>query len=324
MINIEDIQVKWQSLNKIDGKIKSLMIDGKCVPDLFIGLNPEFKRCLILKLPAEFIADFQSSVKQNLALELFPESKWIVLTLLDEQFNDLFDDLIFSIYNKISNIADPSLYVSDFLQTYYKWSEFFQDNNSTLLSDEDIQGLFGELLVLNEMVRANSATEINNILNNWKGPYDARHDFIGDEKNIEVKTKVVSSIYIKISSEYQLQPDAGKELELHVVSIIQNSATGFTLKDLVLLIKSYVTSKLGDYTIILTTLSQKGLTARNLSDYDHLKFMPVSIQGFYVTNSAFPRLIRSELPDAINTVNYKLNLTELKNFIIFENPLQWK
>ncbi len=321
-MKIQELEAKWELITVGQpGSIKSLRIDGISVPDLFIGWNAELKRCLILKLPANYLADFQSSVKQNLSLELFTDTRWVVLTLLDEQYNDLFDDLIFSIYNKISTMPDAVFYVSEFLKTYYKWSEFFQDNLTNGLSDDTIKGIFGELIVLNDILSLTPATGINDVLNSWKGPYDTGNDFIGESKNIEVKTKVAAAAHVKISSEFQLQPELGKDLELQVVNINPDPLNGISLKDIVLTIRDYVTSKLGDYTIVLTALSQKGLTNRNIADYDHLKFNALNLVTYAVTGNDFPRLIRTDLPDAINTVSYKLNLAAIQQHIISDKTL---
>lgn len=320
-MKIEELGSKWHLITAVSSSsIKSVRIDSISIPDLFLGLNPELKRCLILKLPTIYHPDFQSSVKQNLSLELFSETKWVVLTLLDEQYNDLFDDLIFSIYDKISSIPEPPRYVSEFLKIYYKWSEFFQENQTNGLSDDNVRGIFGELMVLDELLKTTVSAEINNTLNSWKGPYDTGHDFIGEQKNIEVKTKINSVVHVRISSEFQLQPELGKELELMVVNIELDPLNGISLKDIVAVIKDRVVSKLGDYTILLKSLSQKGLTIRNLTNYDHLKFSALNLVTYSV-GVDFPRLIRTNLPDAINTVSYKLNLGLIQQYIISEKTL---
>ncbi|MCY1537527.1 hypothetical protein D9M68_730240 [compost metagenome] len=173
------------------------------------------------------------------------------------------------------------------------------------------------------MIREQPSTLLNDLLNSWKGPFDTGHDFISELKNTEVKTREQPAAHIKISSEYQLQADAGKTLELQVVDIETDPAGGFSLKDAVMLLRDNITSRLGDYTIILHALSQKRLTPRNLTDYDHLRFMPLRITGYDV-DKAFPKIIRSELTDAINTVSYKINLPLVSEYMLFEKNLQWK
>src|SRR5690606_29736245 len=125
------------------------------------------------------------------------------------------------------------------------------------------------------------------------------HDFVGNNRNIEVKAKSHSAISIKISSEFQLHLEIGKVLELAVVNINIDSVNGKSIKDLVLEIREAVISKLGDFSILLRALSQFGLTMRNLENYDNIKFNPVSIDG-YLVRDHFPRLNPDNLHKAIS------------------------
>lgn len=312
-LNMHD---KWVLIENDNGtSLKSIRITSDTVPNLFIGINPQQQRCLILKLPENYTPDFQSSLRQNLALELFTESKWIVLTLLDNQFFDLFDDLILSIYSKIYKNADASSYVAEFLKTYYKWSEFFMEDVNEGLSDEQIKGLFGELAVLFELLETSNSSNINDVVSSWKGPFDTGHDFIEEDRTIEVKTKNLSSSNVKISSEYQLQKDPNKSLELIVVNVTIDPLNGDSLEDIVFMIREHIISKIGDYTIFLKALARKGLTSKNLKEYNHLKFIKNSIVTYDCLSHGFPMLIRSKLPDSLNSVSYSLNLSQLQEYI---------
>jgi len=321
-MEVQHLLAKWNLLDRdITTNFKSLRIDSIAIPDLYIGISQERRRCLILRLPLGYVPDFQSSVKQNLSLELYRETRWIVLTLLDDQYFDLFDDLIISIYYKIGAISETPSYVGELLKTYYKWSEFFQDSSGDVLSDDQIKGLFGELVYLEEMLKHASSKEINNILYSWKGPYDTGHDFVGEILNIEVKTKSQSGVSVKISSEYQLLKEPGKDLELAVVSMERDPLNGFTIKELLLRIREQIIVKLGDYTIVLKALAQKGLTLSKLDEYSCLKFSPLEITSYDCDHHDFPKIVRTLLPSAISSVGYRLRLNELQDFIIHIKPL---
>jgi hypothetical protein len=144
-MDAQRLNEKWKVIPPSkNSEISSFRIDGDCIPDLFVGINPDSRRCLICRLPIEYSPDFQSSVRQNLSLELFAEKRLVVLTLLDDQYYDLFDDLIISIYSKIHDLNDAPIYISEFLRIYYRWSEFFDENQSSGLSVEIIRGIIGE------------------------------------------------------------------------------------------------------------------------------------------------------------------------------------
>ncbi|MFI5452589.1 PD-(D/E)XK motif protein [Pedobacter sp. UC225_61] len=321
-MNLEALVNKWSAFELSSSTTyKSLRIDSVCMPDLFIGFDKDENRCLILKLPTNYLPDFQSSIRQNLSLYLYNETKWIVLSLLDDSFKDLFNDLILSIYNKIFELSEPDRYVSELLKTYYKWSEFFQENSGNLLSDQQVKGVFGELIVLKNLLESSLSNDINDILNSWKGLYDTGHDFINENQTLEVKTKDLNASTIKISSEYQLEPEIGKELELLVVNVLMEPLIGISLKDLFISIREYVIVHLADYTLLLKAISQKGLTIKKMEDFDHLKFKPVNIISYNCMAEDFPKIIRSFIPTSINSVSYKVNLNDLQSFIKTEITL---
>lgn len=313
-MELKELSQKWALLDTGKAGIQSIRLDSETFPDLFIGINKEGYRNLILKLPSGFVADFQSSTKQNLSLELYAETKWVVLSLLDDQYSDLFDDLIYSIYYKVREMESPKAYISEFLMTYYKWSEFFQDNRGDTLSNETIRGLLGELIYLHEQIKTCKSGELNDVLNTWKGPYDTGHDFIGEFKNTEVKTRTINSSGILISSEYQLESEPNKELDLLIVTI-ESDPEGITLKELVMMVRESIGLKLGDFGIIITALLQKGLTTLNLDVYDHLRYHLIEMSFYEVGGASFPKLIRSGLNDGISSVKYKINIQAIESYL---------
>ncbi len=315
-MTITELEAKWDKLKPEhkDG-FKSIRINSDCLPDLFIGLDINNIRCLILKLPSINDTDFQSIIKQNLSIELFRESQWIIIKLLNTSFSDLFNDLIMSLFNKIKNEVNSESYVRIFIEIFYKWSEFFIDNTLNRLSDITIQGIYGELLFLNEIISQKNSDSINEILLSWQGLYDRGHDFIFNDINIEVKTKEENNLDISISSEFQLEPEPGKPLKLVVVSILKNNS-GSSLGQLLLSTRQLVVERLGDFTIVLKSLAQKGLTLKNIYEYEHLKFEHINIITYDCMNTSFPKIIRSGIPALINNVRYSVRITALKEFII--------
>jgi len=316
-MEIAEIKIKWDLISDkiIDKGFKSIILAPECRADLYLGINKDANRCLILALPKNHHVDFRSVVKENLSIEFFPESNYIVLKLTENSFYELFDDLIISMYNRIKDVEDIEEYSNEFIQTFYKWSEFFSDKLSNLLSTEIIKGLFGELIMLKTFVEAATALDINNVLSSWTGPVDQRHDFTMDRKDLEVKTKSELKIDVTISSEYQLEKNLDKELELIVISVTENE--GFPVKKLILDIKSLIQSKSGDYVLFLKNLSLIGINLKNASQYDHLIFKPVS-RTIYIVDENFPRIIRSIVPKEISSVKYKLRVSALNSYKISE------
>lgn len=318
MIQSENLEILWEKL-VYGGKSEfefTRIDDGASIPEISVGLNSKLHRCLLLELPEVHNVDFQTSVKQNLTLSFFADTGYIVLELTDNSYTDLFNDLIVSLYQRIYQLTDVDEYSKIFIQMFYKWSEFFDDKKSEKLSQDVIKGLFGELFVLKEQIEECSSAHLNDLLHAWKGPYDEGHDFVLDQKNIEVKTIEQSKGSVKISSEYQLDPEADKKLELLVLSVETNPVIGQSLSALLNDIKEMIINKLGDFSIVLTALAQKNINIKNIYQYDNYRFEPVEETVYNCTEETFPKLTNSNTPKAIGSIRYTLYLSYLKDFIL--------
>jgi len=313
-MDIKNLEEKWSLLAVDNPGYRSLRIDSSCIPDLFIGVYNSATRCLILKLPDGYGVEFQSTEKANLSIDYFPDTNWIVLKLLDGQFTDLFNDLILSIYNKVCYRNEAKVYSEELITTFYKWSEFFNDKDTMRLSEETIRGIFGELIVLREYILSTAASELNEMLAAWRGPYNNRHDFIFKDKDLEVKTKEDLAIDVHISSEYQLAQDGDKALELAVVSILRDAA-GLSIRDLLLSVRELVVGRLGDFTLMLRSLATFGLRFRMLDEYDTYRYVALRIDVYDCAAPGFPKIVYAGLHPGLSQVSYYLRVTGLATFL---------
>lgn len=307
-----ELEEKWKKLSPETGN--AIRISADCIPDLFIGVDSDQSRCAILKLPQKYNFSLGAVVRENLALEHFETSGWLVLKLLNSVFQDLFNDLVISLYTKVRYTNDARIYSQDFIDTFYKWSEFFRESNISRMSDQALLGLIGELVYLREETYRSTTFSINQILSSWQGPYDRGHDFILPNCNVEVKTKWSTAVDVQISSEFQLEPEKSKPLYLAVVNV-SDRPPGVALSNILEDIKKAVIERLGDFTIILTALSRKGLSPSNISDYDSYRLTPECIEVYNCMHPEFPKLSLSQLPHTIHSVKYSLRINMLNNFI---------
>ena len=310
------LELLWKSLTfSGQSDFEFVRIDADCIPELNIGLNRQFNRCLILELPLTSKVDLVPVVRQHLSLDLFRDTGYIVIQLTDAVYNDLFNDLVISLYRRIKDFSDIESITTELIQSFHKWSQFFDAGRTNRLLPEQVRGLLGELLVLRELINGSTASKLNEILNSWKGPYGLTHDFVSGLKNIEVKTRDTWQPDVRISSEYQLQEELNKGLELAVVCLDSDMEYGMSLSTLVIEIRQLIVAKLGDTTIMFDALFQHGLTIGNLSEYDNLRFKPISIHYYDCTGVNFPRLTRADLSREISKVNYDIRTTALNDFI---------
>ncbi len=315
-----DLKSKWGKIKKDGGftDYRSLRISSECYSDIYISIAPNRCHCLILSIPETYQIDFNSVKKEKISIELLRDKNYIVLTLHDPAYHDLFDILIISLYNAIKDIQEVSVYSKVFVNTFHKWAQFFDDELLDNLSKNIVQGIFGELTYLKSLLLKTTASKINDVLMAWKGPYDQGHDFVLNDKDIEVKTKVDGKSTIRISSEHQLERTDGRDLELAVVSVDFDLVDGTSIKILVEEIKQIVENFLGDTSILLKAIRQKGLNFTNLQNYDHWRFKALNIYSYDCLNSSFPKIVSSEIPPSISEVKYNINLRDLDGYITAE------
>lgn len=321
-MNTIQLEDQWSILKvQKSSDFITLRIDANCKPDLNLGINVKQNRCLLLMLPKGLSLSFIGETKENIKTTYKKKENCIILELLDNYYHNLFNDLIISLYFKINKIEDLKESTTIFISTINKWASFLAKARNNKLTKEVIKGLFGELTVLNELLITFSKSDINNVLNSWQGPYDANTDFIFDNKNIEVKTKNYDSSVVRISSEFQLDDEPGKKLELLVVSVETDNKLGADIESIILEIRERVLSLNGDISLLFDALAQKSLFRSNLKDYSIYKFTLKKHETYdcnmIIENAeVFPRLTKSKLPKYINKVKYNINLQELNSFIV--------
>lgn len=315
-MNKEEIERIWLGIvHSGKGEFEYQLLSKKTIPQLNIGYNKKEERCLILELPLKFEKAFQRVEKENLSLRYFSKERCLCIILNDNFFKDLFDDLILSIYNKIYNISNPEEYSELFTRHFFKWSSFFENKRNEGLTKDQVKGLIGELIYLKKLL-LNSNIKVDDALSSWRGPYDEGHDFVFDFTDYEVKTVEKSKNNIRISSEFQLESEKGKKLELVVISVEFDVEYGINLTSITNEIKSLVLDKLGDNSIFITALSQKELTIGDLKQYDIYSYTPIEETSYDATNEEFPKLISSKLPEQISKLNYNIRLNLIEEFII--------
>jgi hypothetical protein len=315
-MNKEKIEKIWLDIvHSGNGEFEYQLLSKKSIPQLNIGYNRKGQRCLILELPLKFEKPFQQFEKENLSLKYFVNERCLCIVLNEDLFKDLFDDLILSIYSKICIISQPDEYSELFIRYFFKWSSFFENKRNKGLTKDQVKGLIGELIYLKNLL-LNLAINVDDALLSWRGPYDEGHDFVFDFTDYEIKTVEKSKNSVRISSEFQLESEKGKKLVLVVITLEADNENGLSLKGLINEIKSIVLDRFGDNSIFINALGQKGLTIGNLDQYDIYKYTPIEQTSYDGSNEEFPKLIRSNLPEEINKLNYNIKLNLIEGFII--------
>ncbi|QPH37868.1 PD-(D/E)XK motif protein [Pedobacter endophyticus] len=322
----EQLEQQWLKISADvpENGLNSIRISSSCIPELYLGIDRDGDRNLILSVPKDFKLSFRTIVKENLSIDFFADSHHIVLKLIHQPFSDLFNDLILSLYSKIEKMSTPGEYIQEFIKAFHRWNGFFSGRSSQTLSDEVVKGLFGEMIVLRHELEGSETILTNKILESWKGPYDATHDFENDLNCTEVKTMEYTKTKVRISSEFQLENVPDKTLRLCVVSLRNDDQNGKTISDLIISVRERIYQHGGDLSIFITALSRKGFFGSVQNKYDHLKFTPLRMTLYDCVGELFPKLTPKNLDEGISEVMYSILLSKLEPYKISEHALAWK
>lgn len=311
-----ELSEKWRLLEsqQAESGYQTLRFEASGPLEVFLAVDEGANHSILIYLPSLFIPKFDALNNDNIELLFVKEGHFLLIRLLDNDFSSLFDDFVVSLIDSIKGFSDPIEASKEFVRTYMKWGSFFSKTIERSLSKERVIGLWGELSYLLDLIKnASSDSIIDPALKAWVGPYDAAHDFELSCSSIEIKTKLISSSMIKVSSEFQLENIDDKKLFLTVFSISETEH-GLSLKDLFLKTKAQIQKRSGDITLLLAALEKENLNEERLSKYSNLLFTRKTKEVFDCDIDSFPKIVSSCLPPAVHSVKYNLDIRELQEY----------
>lgn len=184
------------------------------------------------------------------------------------------------------------------------WEEMWKKSHGPL-SREKQNGLYGELVVLQNLLEHHT----DEALSWWEGPEGGLHDFVHNEKSIEVKTHGTLSKLIKVSNLEQLKPITDGNLVLCCIGI-SRSETGLSLNELVTEIYDSLSE---DYqTTFQSKLRKVGYSTEHIASYTAKKEVDEVRMGSITEKSL--TLHRDKLSDpnpALKEAFYSLDSSKL-------------
>ena len=187
-----------------------------------------------------------------------------------------------------------------------RWRELLGPARSTLLGEEKIKGLLGELHFVEEIAH----NDPRSALTPWTGPDLARHDFTGYRLDVEVKaSSVADGMTVHINGLRQLEgPAEGGDLYLLVERMEAVTVGGDSIPSMVTRLVD-----LGvDRHALLQELSSMGVNPADFPAYERIRYATLESRA-YLVDDAFPRLVRSSVAspehlDRYSRVEYWLDL----------------
>ena len=220
-------------------------------------------------------------------------------------------DYIDLFYLFCDDLIDSSRHISQedgykfLMNRFAKWRDFGASTNR-YLSENQVRGLIGELLFMNEQLFDKYG--VGTSILGWTGTEPLKKDYSFNDAWYEVKT--VSNDKVTISSIEQLDSNSIGYLILYYLEKMSSEANDISINKLVDDILSKVNNP-SDKSIFILKLVQAGYYKEEY--YDQYVYRKIKENYFYVSSN-FPKVNREDLPAAISNVKYDLIINMLDEF----------
>lgn len=276
-----------------------VLLDASHQVEFYIGLDEIGRKTLVARSKTN-----PGNIKSTSAIEVtvgqLKNKTWSLgFHLIPNSMSGLFykfcDDIVESCRDNSVVIDEMSFIVKRF----DSWKKLFFNMKRELLSENEIMGLIGEIVFMQNDLKNNYDTE--NALNAWSG-YDKTHkDFSIEKLWYEIKTTKSNSLTIKISSVEQLDSDLDGFLVLFEMEKMSQEFNGYSLNNVIRAFINELNENLVD--LFLEKLRACGYTYDD--NYDKYVYRIVS-KKVYLVNDDFPRITKENLPNSIVKIEYEI------------------
>lgn len=302
-MNIKEIFSKFEKANYFS------RVDNVHVLELHVGLDEKGRKAIELRAPFT-----PRKVTGTSAIEVNqykrPEYNTIRFSLCDEEISGLFYKFCDDLIEQTREVKDKSEGYTAIIGRFFQWKKMFVSSKNNVLTEPEIMGLIGEILLLKDQIAARIG--LSNSLKSWSGQELTHKDFSFDETWIEAKAISRGAQFVKISSLEQLDSDNEGELAIHSLEKMSTAYNGITLNKLVLETRDLFLSG-EERDEFMAKVALQGYEYNNY--YDDFVY---EISNFkrYKVNSKFPKLTHRDLPTAIRKASYEISLVEIGEFEI--------
>ena len=236
---------------------------------------------------------------------------WLCIDLLKTDAKPVFYSFCDNLISSIVNVTNEVDALNILKKRIIIWKKMFKKVTTVEVSNEIIQGLFGELFFLQEyMLKKYSPVEA---IKSWSGADSKSKDFSIENNWFEIKTIGANSNHVTINSLNQLSsPIDGHLVVIKVESMSDefcniNSSIGELLQNIMLSANNEVLEEvlLSKIQTVVGTITSKVLNSK----------FSVKEFSFFVVNENFPRLTESNLQfPEIEEIKYTLNVHMLAKY----------
>jgi hypothetical protein len=239
-----------------------------------------------------------------------PAGRWaLLIELKDRAFSDLFEVLATDVRDAVQDATTCQAKLQAAQRCIERWRRFLERSGQPL-SDEEVRGLIGELIVLCRCARLIGADAA---LAAWTGPDRALRDFELPDASVEVKTyQGDDGAAILISSPDQLDAVAQRPVYLAAVRLTPSDALGFALAEFVDRAAEVIGVDTAAADLLEDRLAAAGYLAAHAPLYVK-RFVAGPVRTYSVT-SDFPRIRSIDVPTGVLGVRFALSVPALAPF----------
>ncbi len=321
MLN-KDIWKKLAASGKLIAGLVVLRLHPESKRNIFVGLDPlNGHRFLFLKLNHLGLKARQNVASgRGFTLNFAPASSGEVESCLSFELTetahaDVFDSIGNDVLKNVIEARDDEAAFNVFVARIFEWQKFLDQLPEGGLSEQEQQGLYGELWFLREVLFCELSQE--RAILSWAGPDALTKDFQFSDIAIEVKTTASKQHNrFSITSELQLDSAGVGRLFLFCVLLEKLSAAGLSLPELISLMRADLHAQPDVEAKFSERLVQAGYLDSQSSFYTN-RYSARS-QHFFDVRDNFPRIVGADLRRGVGDVHYSILLSECEHYAISE------
>lgn len=317
--DLDELQAAWHALAKISDSQgwKTITIGTKHCPlraGRYYPVNTEALLIGFFSVPIPPVTQLPQGQGFSVSTVHIPSddlaNNWIALSRQDDGNPDLFKTMAVDLIGMLKGFIgfDENQRLHAFLTRIKAWQDFMSRGGKGVLGLEAETGLFGELIILQNLLDKLPASVA---VDAWQGPLGGVQDFLLGTGAVECKTTIQpQGFQATIGTLDQLDDTHIRPLFIAAIRLTPDSS-GLTLPEQATLLHSRLALESTVRSIFDSRLFHAGLFDANDGQYFR-RFLQTGFRMFRISDE-FPRLVRENVPIGIQKACYQIDLDRINS-----------
>jgi hypothetical protein len=310
---MNDFEMQWRSLSSMGHSAGRLRVYPDHPLDLFIDYSLGGNRELLIEARGTTIefSELPSFENIDLIVKQTEVGICIGLTLTDTELAKSFSVMCYDIAERSKNGETVEAAAVIAIECLRDWAALLKRRGKSGLSRNEAIGLWGELSVLEALLRVKQGNEYL-IVQGWRGPNGDQRDIGFNSHRVEIKTQLsTKAIALRITSLEQLDEDGGA---LRVVlNRISPSDNGISLVEQVNILETILATSRSTLSEFERKIELAGFDAELETCNENFS---LDERFVYEVSEGFPRLIPRNVPLGIRSAEYEISGVAISGFQI--------